>query len=212
MTKVALIDYKMGNLFSIAHACQKVGLEVEITNDPIKIKNADALILPGVGAYPLAVEQLNSQELEQPIIEFAKSGKYIFGICLGMQLLMEQSNEFGIHKGLGLIAGEVLRFPESTTSDKTRYIPQIAWNNVSIEIPAHPLFKNISNNEYYYFVHSNYVQTKNPKNILCSTDYGNFKYSSAIVQDNLIGIQFHPEKSSTQGLQIIENYKHLIYK
>jgi len=212
MTKVALIDYKMGNLFSIAHACQKVGLEVEITNDPIKIKNADALILPGVGAYPLAVEQLNSQELEQPIIEFAKSGKYIFGICLGMQLLMEQSNEFGKHKGLGLIAGEVLRFPESLPAEEVRHIPQIAWNNVTIEDHNHPLFKNIPNNEYFYFVHSNYVQTKSTQNILCSTEYSNFTYSSAIIKDNLIGIQFHPEKSGTQGLKIFKNYKELIYK
>ncbi len=212
MMKVALIDYKMGNLFSIAHACEKVGLEVEITNNPEKIKNADALILPGVGAYPLAIEQLYIQNLTEPIKDFANTGKYIFGICLGMQLFMDQSNEFGVHQGLGLIEGEVLRFPESTTNTQPRFIPQIAWNNVSIEQPNHPLFKNIPNNEYFYFVHSNYVKTKSTQNILCSTDYSNFKYSSAIVQDNLIGIQFHPEKSGIQGLKIFENYKELIYK
>jgi glutamine amidotransferase len=210
MDKVIIIDYKMGNLYSIANACEKVGLEVEISSDPSKIKSAKALILPGVGAYPLAVKHLNENRLASYITDFVKTGKKVFGICLGMQLLMEQSDEFGLNKGLGIITGEVLRFPENSDPTKTRHIPQITWNNVQIEIPNHPLFKGIRNNEYFYFVHSNYVEPKQKENILCTTEYAGFTYASAVVKENVYGIQFHPEKSGIQGLRIFENFKYLI--
>ena len=209
MEKVVIIDYKMGNLFSIVHACEKVGLSTEITNDYKKIKNAQALILPGVGAYPLAVSQLKEFHLIDPIKEFIKSGKTVMGICLGMQLLMEESNEFGINKGLGIIEGDVLRFPENNGIPKRR-IPQITWNKIEIQDKNDPLLNGISNQEYFYFVHSNYVHPKHQSNILCKTTFSGFEYCSVIKKENVYGIQFHPEKSAWQGLKILENFKSLI--
>ncbi len=209
MEKVVIIDYKMGNLFSIVHTCEKVGLSTEITNDYKKIKDAKALILPGVGAYPLAVNQLKELNLADPIKEFIKSGKPVLGICLGMQLLMEQSDEFGTNKGLGIIEGEVLRFPEKN-GEIMRRIPQITWNTADIQDTTDPLLQGISNHEYFYFVHSNYVHAKHEENVLCKTSFSGFDYCSVIKKDNIYGIQFHPEKSAKQGLKIIENFKNLI--
>jgi len=209
MSKVIVIDYKMGNLFSILHACEKVGISAEISNDKNKIKDASALILPGVGAYPLAVNQLNELELETPIKEFIQSGKKVMGICLGMQLLMEQSDEFGINKGLGIIDGEVVRFPHQE-GDLKRRVPQITWNNVDIQDINDPLMKGIKNHEFFYFVHSNFVLPKNTQNVLCKTNFAGFEYCSVVKKDNVYGIQFHPEKSANQGLQILENFKQLI--
>ena len=200
----------MGNLYSIANACDKVGLDVVITNDPKKIEAAAAIILPGVGAYPLAVQQLQQHQLSESIINFVQSGKYTLGICLGMQLLMDQSEEFGVHKGLEIIKGEVQRFPKEHPSSKVRFVPQINWNKVKIEMPSHPLFKNIGDEEYFFFVHSNYVHPRNKEAILCTTTYVDFEYCSAIAQQNVFGIQFHPEKSGPQGLKIIKNFRDLI--
>jgi glutamine amidotransferase len=209
MEKVVIVDYKMGNLFSIVHTCEKVGLSTEITNDYKKIKDAKALILPGVGAYPLAVSQLNEFNLVEPIKEFIQSGKSVLGICLGMQLLMEQSDEFAINKGLGIIEGEVLRFPEKNES-VIRRIPQITWNTIDIQDTSDPLLQGIPNHEYFYFVHSNFVLPKHKENVLCSTTFSGFDYCSVVKKDNVYVIQFHPEKSSKQGLKIIENFKNMI--
>ena len=209
MEKVVIIEYKMGNLFSIVHTCEKAGLSTEITNDYKKIKDAKALILPGVGAYPLAVSQLNELNLVEPIKDFIKSGKSVLGICLGMQLLMEQSDEFGINKGLGIIEGEVLRFPTENGEHKRR-IPQITWNTIDIKDSNDPLMKGIANHEYFYFVHSNYVKTAHEKNVLCSTTFSGFDYCSIVKKENVYGIQFHPEKSAQQGLKIMENFKNLL--
>ena len=209
MEKVVIIDYKMGNLFSIVNACEKVGLSTEITTDYKKIKDAKALILPGVGAYPLAVNQLKELNLNTSINEFIQSGKFVMGICLGMQLLMEQSNEFGINKGLGIIDGEVLRFPENFDLPKRR-IPQIGWNTINIKNSNDPLLADIVNEEHFYFVHSNFVLPTHQENVLCSTNFSGFEYCSVVKKDNVYGIQFHPEKSSAQGLKILKNFKSLI--
>ena len=209
MEKAIIIDYKMGNLFSIVNACEKVGLETEISTDLKKIKDAKALILPGVGAYPLAVNQLQELNLNSAIKDFIQSGKHVMGICLGMQLLMEQSDEFGIHKGLGIIEGEVLRFPENESPIKRR-IPQIAWNNITINDLSNPLLAGVKNEEYFYFVHSNYVLPKHKENVLCSTNFSDFEYCSVVHKENVYGIQFHPEKSASQGLRILDNFKKMI--
>lgn len=205
--KVAIIDYEMCNLFSVSHACLNVGLEPIITCDPEQIESADAVILPGVGAFGDAMINLERLELI-PVIERASQSKPFMGICLGLQLLVSTSKEFGEHAGLNLIEGVVEKFPNEMNGRKIK-VPQVGWNKVSFD-PVEPLFAGIPNDSFFYFIHSYYVNPVNQAEVLSSTEYGGINYCSAIKRGNMVAFQFHPEKSGALGLKIYDNWKHLI--
>lgn len=210
---VIIIDYGIGNLQSVQRACEKVGMNVKISNKKNEILAANALILPGVGAFGDAMNNLKKFDLVQPIIDFAQTGKYIMGICLGMQLLMTESEEFCKNKGLNLIQGSCLRFPNFTTDNPKIKVPQIMWNRIystqgefDIESPL----KNTMDGEFMYFVHSFYVKPSSSKNLLSLTNYCGIEYSSSIKKENIFGFQFHPEKSGEKGLEIYNAFNSLV--
>jgi glutamine amidotransferase len=197
----------MCNLFSVSHACLNVGLVPIITCDPEQIESADAVILPGVGAFGDAMINLERLELI-PVIERASQNKPFMGICLGLQLLVSTSKEFGEHAGLNLIEGVVEKFPNEMNGRKIK-VPQVGWNKVSFD-PVEPLFAGIPNDSFFYFIHSYYVNPVNQAEVLSSTEYGGINYCSAIKRGNMVAFQFHPEKSGALGLKIYDNWKHLI--
>ncbi len=209
--KVVIIDYELGNLFSVLQACQHVGLNAVITNEVKLINGADAIILPGVGAYGVAMEKLIKLNLVNPLLDFAASGRPFLGICLGMQLLFSKSYEYGEHIGLNIIPGEIHSF--RNTNNKLLKVPQIQWNlitqfrNKSWE---ESILSNIPNSTFMYFVHSYYCSPKTKTNILSKTIYGGLEYTSAIQSKNIMGVQFHPEKSSKYGLEIYNNFSKMI--
>ena len=199
----AIIDYGMGNLFSVKNACAHVGLNSRITNDINEIRNASLVILPGVGAFKNAMESLYKLNLVDEILKFSESGKPIIGICLGMQLLLEKSYEFGEHNGLGLIEGEVVNF-ESNEKFK---VPHIGWNQIT-ELDnewSNTYFKGLKSNTTMYFVHSLFCVPSDKSIILSETKYGENIFCSSLIKNNILGVQFHPEKSAGQGLKFYKN-------
>jgi glutamine amidotransferase len=205
---VAIVDYEAGNLFSVEHACKAVGLTPVITSRPEDIFQADALILPGVGAFGDAMKNLRKLDLIQPLLEFAESGKPFMGICLGMQLLFSRSEEFGEHDGLNLIDGDVVKFPPVNEYGEKNRIPQIGWNKITYPSECGqkcwqdtPL-EQITNGEFMYFVHSFYANPRISENILAVTSYGGLCYCSAVRNKNIFATQFHPEKSASEGIKI----------
>jgi len=199
--KVSIIDYNMGNLASIKNAFEKIGSPSSVIKTAEEIKNADRLILPGVGAYPDAMEHLKEEGLGEAIKEFVKSGKPLLGICLGMQLLFERSYEFKETEGLGVVEGEVQKFCIKKMN-KEEKIPHMGWN--SINFRKSPLFEDIKNEPYLYFVHSYHVVCDD-KFSIGKTYYG-YEFTSAINKDNIYGLQPHPEKSHDVGLKILKNF------
>jgi glutamine amidotransferase len=209
MKTAVIIDYGLGNLFSIQQAFNHVGLHTVITADNETIRKADALILPGVGAFGNAMEYLSQQDLIPEINTFVATGKPFMGICLGMQLLFTESEEFGIHKGLNLIEGKVVRFPVADVHDQPLKVPQIQWNTIGRQ-PGQswdntPL-KHVPEHTYMHFVHSYYTIPDDPARILSTTEYGGIRYASAVHKDNITGFQYHPEKSGQYGLQIYRDW------
>lgn len=192
----------MGNLASVKNACSRLHEEAVLESDPEKLSKYDKIILPGVGAYGDAVESLKTKGMDEAVKEFAKSGKFMLGICLGMQLLFERSSEFGDHEGLGLIKGEVVRF-DTDKFAKPLKIPHMGWNRVFTK--EHPLFRSLDKNHYLYFVHSFHAECFKPSDIIGESEYG-YKFTSAVAHDNIMGIQPHPEKSHLNGLQILDNF------
>ena len=201
---VAIIDYGVGNLFSLLSSLKAVGAEAEVTSDPEKIKRADKLILPGVGAFKDAIDKLKKDGLDKLICEEAASGKPLLGICLGMQLLFEKSFEFGEHKGLGLIPGEVIAMKGKIPEDLK--IPHIGWNALELKNDC-PIFKGIKNGDAVYFVHSFYASGCGPY-VTATTEYG-IEITAAAANKNVYGCQFHPEKSGAVGLQILSDFCNL---
>lgn len=211
--KIAIIDYGLGNLFSIKQACEYVGLESVITADVSEIENSDALILPGVGAFADAMDSLRENSLIDPILNFIKSKRPFMGICLGMQLLFSESEEFGDHKGLDLIKGRIRKFPFHYKSGESLKVPQIQWNQIyknSNELWQESPLVNIEEGAYMQFVHSFYAEPESNDIVSSFTEYGGIKYASSIIQDNVIGIQFHPEKSGLEGLKIYKSWANFI--
>ena len=198
---IAIIDYKMGNIKSVENSFKKAGARIEVTSDPEKIKNASAVILPGVGAYRDAFHNLEEMGLIEPINEIIGKKPFL-GICIGMQLLFEYSTEGGKNKGLGIFKGFVGRIPPGVK------IPHIGWNQIEIKKES-KLLKNIRQGENFYFVHSYHVIPEDKSIISTITDYGTSIVAS-IEQDNIFGFQFHPEKSSTCGQQLIRNFIDLV--
>jgi len=198
---VSIIDYNMGNLASIKNAFEKIDYPVAIIKTPDEIKKADRLILPGVGAYPDAMEHLKQEGLGEAIKEFAKSGKPLLGICLGMQLLFDKSYEFKETEGLGIVEGKVEKFCTDKMNKKEK-IPHMGWN--SIDFRDSLLFEGVGDEPYLYFVHSYHVVCDDRFSI-GKTYYG-YEFTSAINKDNIYGLQPHPEKSHDVGLKILKNF------
>lgn len=195
--KVAVVDYGVGNLRSVVRGLEQAGAATLITEDPEEILAADGLVLPGVGAFHEGMEQLG------PLcrtIQEASIRTPLLGICLGMQMLMETSEEHGLHEGLGLVPGEVRRFPAVPGMK----VPHMGWNTLHLTSADHPLFAGLSEEEYVYFVHSYYVATE-PAYTLTTTTYIT-EFASAVSRGNVYGVQFHPEKSGPAGLRILSNF------
>jgi glutamine amidotransferase len=202
---IAIVDYNMGNLASVQNAFAKLGEKTVVESDPCKFKDYDKLILPGVGAFGDAMQHLRERNMIEALRKYAKSGKYMLGICLGMQLLFEKSEEFGNHEGLGLIKGSVTVFDTSRFNEPLK-VPHMGWNRMFTE--DHPLFENLDEEHYLYFVHTYHVNCINEDDIIGRTNYG-YEFTSAVAHDNIMGIQPHPEKSHENGLKILENFINL---
>lgn len=196
---IRIIDYGVGNLFSLRSSLRAIGIDADYTGDPAEIRKADKLILPGVGAFRDAREALRSTGLDRVVQEEAGKGKPLMGICLGMQMLFDRSYEYGEYEGLGLIPGEIV--PMEGRIPKELPIPHIGWNELALKQPS-PLMKNTANGDYVYFVHSYYAETP-AEYVIATTDYG-VEMTAAVQKDNVYGCQFHPEKSSEVGLSILK--------
>ena len=207
--KVAIIDYQLGNLFSVKQACLYLDMEANITTDKNELLNADYAILPGVGAFGDAMNNLHQLDLVEPIKDFIASGKPFMGVCLGLQLLFNESEEFGSNKGLCLIDGAIKKFAPGDTAGHVLKVPQIEWNQV-YETSNNPWqqspLRNCKNGDYMYFVHSYYVQPGSLQYVLSTTTYGGYEYCSSILNNNIFACQFHPEKSGLHGVEIYKNW------
>lgn len=203
---IAIIDYGVGNLKSIENAVRFEGnsLCVDTVNDPDKLKNYSKIILPGVGAFGDAITKVRETNFDDALYEEIKKGKYILGICLGMQLLASVSYEYGTHNGLNLIEGEVVSF---RTLKEDMRVPHIGWNNVACVRPD-GLMEGIENESDFYFVHSYFFKAGNEQDVLGETDYG-IRFASIVSRDNIYGVQFHPEKSQAAGLKLVKNFLRL---
>ncbi len=203
---IAIVNYNMGNLGSVMNAFKKVGANAVIESDPQKLKEYDKLILPGVGAFGDAMEHLNSSGLGEAIKEFAKSGKYLMGTCLGMQLLFESSEEFGVTQGLSLVPGKVVAFDKEKFDNPKLKIPHMGWNELFVQRDDR-VFNGLESEFYLYFVHS-YHAVCEDQYAIGKTFYG-YEFVSAVNKENIYGFQPHPEKSHNNGLKIIENFVNL---
>ena len=200
---ITIIDYGMGNLRSVQKAFERIGFPARITNDPQQVAEASHLVLPGVGAFADAMAELRRLELVEPIRQAIQKEKPFLGICLGLQLLFERSYEDGLHEGLGILSGEVVRFDLPVEYA----VPHMGWNQLQIRRP-HPLLAGIEEGAYVYFVHSYYVVPQDGSVIATETDYGVW-FCSSIGQGRLFATQFHPEKSQSVGLRMLENFARL---
>ena len=198
---IAIIDYGVGNLFSLKSSFSRIGAETVVTDDPATIKAADKILLPGVGAFGDAIAKLRERGLDRVILNEVKAGKKLMGICLGMQMLFERSLEYGEHEGLGLISGEVV--PMSGRIDDALMIPHIGWNALDIK-REHPVFKYVKNGDFVYFVHS-YFAVGCEESLLATTDYSR-EVTAAVAKGNVCGMQFHPEKSGDVGINILRGF------
>ena len=195
---IAIIDYGVGNLRSVEKAFTSQGIDAIVTSDEQILRKADKLVLPGVGAFAACMDGLRKHNFDRLVIEAAQSGKPIIGLCVGLQMMFDEGHEFGIHKGLGLLPGKVVRFPEGI------HVPHIGWNQVEFK-QDHPIFRGLPENPFFYFVHSYYCLPDDPTCILGETDYGQ-TYASICGRDNIVGVQFHPEKSQGMGLRLLKNF------
>ena len=202
---IGIVDYNMGNLASVINAFAKVGADATLESDPSKLGQYDKLILPGVGAYGDAMEHLKANGMDEAVIAFAASGKPLLGICLGMQLLFESSEEFGQTKGLGLIPGKVVAFDEGKFDHHLK-VPHMGWNEL-FQQKETPIFAGLNRDFYLYFVHS-FHAVCDDEYAIGKTHYG-YEFVSAVQNGNIYGIQPHPEKSHDNGLKIIENFAKL---
>lgn len=200
---IAVVDCEIGNLRSVQKAFQRQGFDAKITFDLKEIEQAEAIVLPGVGAFKDAIEFIQSHQLEPVLREAVDKEKPFLGICLGLQLLLSQSEEGGLRKGLGFIKGRVVRFPNSVK------VPQMGWNRLDRK-GVFSIFEGIPEEAYFYFAHSYYAVPERDEVVVATTDYG-IEYASVVSQENLFGVQFHPEKSGTVGLKMLTNFARLAY-
>ena len=207
---ITMIDYGASNIRSAQKAFEYIGAEITLTEDPDVVRQADKLVLPGVGAFGSGMAGLRQRSLSDAIHEAVQRGIPFLGICVGMQLMFDESNEMGIHQGLGLIRGKVKRFPQNLTKDQrsrtnTHHlkIPHMGWNQ--LEPAWKSLLSGVKTGDYTYFVHSYYCDPAEATAVLAWTDYG-FPFASVVAKENVYGLQFHPEKSQTVGLKILQNF------
>lgn len=200
---IAVIDYGMGNLKSVQKALRILGAEVKIISNREKLSSADKAVLPGVGAFRDAMEGIEERGLRRAICDFIKSGKPYLGICMGFQILFEESEEGGTNKGLGIFKGRVKRFPESLGLK----IPHMGWNELNFRKDWQncPMLKSTRDKSYFYFVHSYYVEPEDKDPVVCTTDYG-IKFAAMLWKDNVYAVQFHPEKSQEAGLRMLKHF------
>lgn len=206
--KITVVDYGIGNIFSVLRALEHAGASPELSSDPDEIRSADRVVLPGVGAFANGMDGLRSRDLVEPLREFARSGKPLLGICLGMQMLVDESEEFGTHEGLRLIPGKVVEIAAKDAEGKRLKIPHIGWSPLTApngDWSCSPL-RGVEEGSSAYFVHSFTVVPTNEAARLADTAYGDCRISAAIRKDNVSGCQFHPEKSGEVGLRIIRNF------
>ena len=207
---IAVIDYGVGNLFSLLSSLKYVGLDTKLTNDIEEIKSAKGIILPGVGAFRDAIGNLEKYGLKETLINEAKNGKPFLGICLGMQMLFEKNYEYGEYEGLGLINGTVEEIKKYIPENSDLKIPHMGWNSLIINdrFKDDKILKDVDNNEYVYYVHSYFTKT-DMKNIVTYSEYGT-KIPGIVKNENVYGMQFHPEKSGDTGLKLLKNWGELI--
>ncbi|MBI4843601.1 MAG: imidazole glycerol phosphate synthase subunit HisH [Nitrospirae bacterium] len=235
---IAIIDYGMGNLRSVEKGFLKVGIDVTVTNKSDVVKNADAVVLPGVGAFKDCMKELENLSLTEEISRAIKSGKPYLGICLGYQILFSESEEFGKCRGLDVLRGKVMKFdfgdqhdialsfprmresrgekldsPVKPENDVLRgqslKVPHMGWNEIKIKKGGNPLFKDIPDGSFFYFVHSYYVAPEDSSIIATTTDYG-IEFASSVWKDNVYAVQFHPEKSQALGLRLLRNFGDIV--
>jgi imidazole glycerol-phosphate synthase subunit HisH len=200
---IGIVDYGMGNLFSVSKALERLNADYFISGDKEELLRADALLLPGVGSFRDAMEVLQVDTIK----EFAATGKPLLGICLGMQLLFEDSDENGLTKGLGLLPGKVRRFPGKNVAGETYKVPHMGWNKLEF-VKSSPLLEGLEE-DYVYFVHSYYVSAENTETLLAKANYHE-EVSAIVGKDNIFGMQFHPEKSSKLGMALLNNFLNLV--
>src|SRR5215216_1101217 len=196
---IAIIDYGVGNLRSVEKAFEAVGASAIVTSEAEVIRDANRIVLPGVGAFGECARRLHESGLDQLVLEAAEQNKPVLGLCVGLQLMFDEGHEFGIHKGLGLMRGRVIRFPQPGP-----HVPQIGWNQIE-NIKPHPLLEGLAEGTYFYFVHSYHVEAEDPSDILATTEYG-IRYPSICAKGSVSGVQFHPEKSQDAGLRLLANF------
>ncbi len=200
---IGIVDYGMGNLFSVSKALERLGADYFISGDKEELLQADGLLVPGVGSFRDAMERLQVDTIK----EFAASGKPLLGICLGMQLLFEDSDENGLTKGLGLLPGKVRRFPGKTVAGETYKVPHMGWNKLEF-VQSSPLLEGLEE-DFVYFVHSYYVSAVESEVLLAKADYHE-EVSAVVGRGNIYGMQFHPEKSSKLGMALLNNFLKLV--
>lgn len=208
--KIAIVDYGVGNLYSLIGAFKFFGVEAEVTEDVKILENADGIVIPGVGSFEAGMRGLELRGLTETVKNIAKSNKPILGICLGAQLLLTEGYEFGIFKGLDIIKGKVVKFPKLENNEK---VPQIGWNTIfpnEDDSWDKTILKSFSTDNQVYFVHSYVMEPELKENALAFSNYGGHVFCSVVKKGNIYGCQFHPEKSGQVGLKIIENFINLI--
>jgi len=196
---IVIVDYGMGNLRSVEKGFLKVGVDARIVSDPQSVDDASGIVLPGVGAFRDCVKNLTDAHLTDAIIRAVRKGKPFLGICLGLQVLFSESEEFGVCKGLDVFRGRVVRFPE-----KGLKVPHMGWNSVKV-LRRPPIFNGVADESYFYFVHSFYVVPQNGSIVAATTEYGG-EFTSMVWKDNIFATQFHPEKSQETGLRILKGF------
>jgi len=198
---IAIIDYGVGNLRSVEKAFTSQGVNATVTRDERVLRDADKLVLLGVGAFGYAMESLRNLGFDRLVIEAANAGKPIIGLCVGLQMMFEEGHEFGAHRGLGLLPGRVVKFPAGVRA------PHVGWNQVEFK-QSHPVFHDLPDHSFFYFVHSFYVESADPSCVLGETEYA-LRFASICGRGNVIGVQFHPEKSQAAGLKLLNNFAHM---
>jgi glutamine amidotransferase len=196
---IAIIDYGVGNLRSVEKAFAAVGAQAVVTNDAEAIRAAEKIVLPGVGAFGECARQLRASRLDRLVLEAAEQNRPVLGLCVGLQLMFDEGHEFGVHQGLGLMRGRVVRFPEQGP-----HVPQIGWNQIE-HAKTHPLLEGLGNGTYFYFVHSYRVIAEEEADVIAETEYG-LRYPSVCAHGSVAGVQFHPEKSQDAGLRLLANF------
>ncbi len=200
---ITVVDYGVGNLHSVAKALEKVGADIRVTSDWKDVEKSDGVVLPGVGAFKDSMDAMHRSELAKAIIAYINSGKPFLGVCVGLQMLFAESEEFGFSKGLGVFPGRVVKFSPG------QKVPHMGWNQIKIKKDLNPLLKGLKDGDYLYFVHSYYVVPKDSSIVAVETNYG-VDFTCMVWEKNVFGTQFHPEKSQTVGLKIYENFKNLV--